>query len=136
VPCPTYFILCYLQYFCAKPNNKGFNLYLIVMRIYVHLHKYLFTYLFFKYNYYAITILPIMHFTHSQTMSKHMKINIFIILHKFIIWHFQLFITIFFPQVKVFPKASNIHLYIKQNYIVIKLLTLNYMPIFKMKCLT
>jgi hypothetical protein len=27
----------------------------------------------------------------------------------------QLFTTIFFSQVKVFPKVSNMHLYIKQN---------------------
>jgi hypothetical protein len=72
------------------------------------LHKYLFTYLFFPYNYYVITILPTMDSTHSQTMSKPLKINILIILHKFNIWNFQLFIKIVFLEWRCFQRPQTL----------------------------
>jgi hypothetical protein len=97
-------------------KTKIMLFYYIAMRTYVFVfHKYLLTYLFSMYKSYAITILPTMDFTYSQTMPKILKINLSIIFHKCTLWNFQLFTTSYSLQMKVFPKAPNAHLYIKQK---------------------
>jgi hypothetical protein len=105
--CNKYLCICEIQT-CIRPKLYNYEY------LYFCLHKYLLSYLFFIYDYYATTSF-LLWILHIRKLCQNLWKLIFQLFSQVYFIKLCTFTTSYSYQVKVFPKVPNTHLYTKQK---------------------